>query len=230
MQFGKEQSIILASGSPRRRELLSAMQMTFEVVTSDIDESVQARETPLALAYRLSLTKAEAVASAYIDAIIIAADTLVVLDNDVLGKPADWAEATEMLIRLRNRQHLVYTGLTVIDQLGDRRCTQVAITPVLMRDYSDEEIRRYVASGDPMDKAGAYAIQYADFNPVARFEGCYANVMGLPMCHLYRLLCSWHIDVPRHSLESCPLAIKEGCPWATEILSVDSIPCIPGSN
>lgn len=230
MQVDKELEIILASASPRRFELVSAMGLSFQVVTSDIDETPHPQEAPLVLAHRLSQAKAEAVARDYIDAIIIAADTLVVLDDRILGKPRDEDEAVTMLTQLCGRRHLVYSGLAVLDQSGQRRCVQVAITPVRMRNYSDAEIHRYVATGDPMDKAGAYAIQYAEWNPVADFEGCYTNVMGLPMCHLYRVLRSWDIDVPRHPLESCPYALQEGCPYARAILQVDSVPCIhPGT-
>ena len=202
------------------------MGLSFEVVTADIDETHRPQEAPLALAQRLSQAKAEAAAGSYIDAIIIAADTLVVLDERILGKPRDEAEALTMLTQLRNRRHLVYSGLAVIDQPGQRRCAQVAITPVRMRNYTDAEIRRYVATGDPLDKAGAYAIQYVEWNPVAGFDGCYTNVMGLPMCHLYRILRAWSVDVPRHPLESCPFALQEGCPYAREILQAASVPCI----
>ncbi len=229
MQVGKRSKIVLASASPRRHELVSAMGLSFEVVTSDIDETPRPQEAPLTLAHRLSQAKAEAVARDYIDAITIAADTLVVLDEHILGKPRDQAEALTMLAQLRDRRHLVYSGLAVIDQPGQRRCTQVAITPVRMRNYTDAEIQQYVATGDPMDKAGAYAIQYAGWNPVAGFDGCYTNVMGLPMCHLYRILRSWDVQVPRHPLESCPYALQEGCPYAREILQAASVPCIqPG--
>lgn len=226
MQAGKQTKIILASASPRRHELVSALGLSFEVVTSDVDETPHLQEAPLTLAHRLSQAKADAVAHDYIDAIIIAADTLVVLDERILGKPHDEAEAITMLTQLRDRRHLVYTGLALINQPGQQRCTQVAITPVRMRNYSNAEMRRYVATGDPMDKAGAYAIQYAEWNPVEGFDGCYTNVMGLPMCHLYRVLRAWDVDVPRHPLESCPYALQEGCPYAREILAAASVPCI----
>jgi septum formation protein len=209
--------LILASASPRRRQLLALMGLCFEVVSSDTDETVQIGEPPIALARRLSLAKAEAIASLYPDALIIAADTMVVLDQEILGKPADQADALAMLARLRGRQHLVYTGLTLLDAARSARYTQVARTPVLMRAYDDKEVQRYVASGDPLDKAGAYAIQYADFRPVERINGCYANVMGLPMCHCYRVLSAWGIRVPIHPLQCCPLAVREGCPYSADI-------------
>jgi hypothetical protein len=95
----------------------------------------------------------------------------------------------------------------------------VAITPVVMRAYSDAEIAAYVASGDPRDKAGAYAIQSPSFNPIAQIDGCYANVMGLPLCHLYRVLRAWGSASPIHPLAGCPQAVRAGCPWAQAILS-----------
>ena len=124
-----------------------------------------------------------------------------------------------MLMLLRNRQHLVYSGLTLFDAARSRHYVQVAITPVSMRPYTDDEIRRYVASGDPMDKAGAYAIQHGDFAPVGRIEGCHTNVMGMPVCHLYRALRTWGIQTRIHPLHCCPLAVEWGdCPWARRIL------------
>ncbi len=113
----------------------------------------------------------------------------------------------------------MYTGLTLRDGHSGRLCTQVALTPVLMRHYTDEEIARYIASGDPLDKAGAYAIQHAELDPVAQVVGCAANVMGLPLCHVYRVLRDWGIAVPVHPLASCPWAGKAGCPWSAEVIA-----------
>lgn len=209
--------IVLASASPRRRQLLALMGLSFQVVASDVDEMIVQGEAPQQSARRLSMAKAEAVAGLYPQALVIAADTLVVLAGDILGKPTSPAAAFDMLTRLRNRQHVVYSGLTVIDSGHARRCAQVAMTPVYMRDYSVEEMQRYVATGDPMDKAGAYALQHAGFNPVACLEECYANVMGLPMCHLYRILHAWDVPVPVHPLACCPLALKVGCAWSAGI-------------
>jgi septum formation protein len=209
--------IILASASPRRRQLLALMGVSFQVVASDVDEVIVQGEAPQESARRLSIAKAEAVAELYPKALIIAADTLVVLDDDVLGKPTSPSSAFDMLARLRNRQHIVYSGLTVMDTEHARRCSQVARTPVTMRDYSTDEMRQYIATGDPMDKAGAYALQHTAFNPVACLEECYANVMGLPMCHLYRILYAWDVAIPIHPLACCPLAVGEGCTWSAAI-------------
>jgi len=214
--------VILASGSPRRRQLLAALGLSFRVLASDVPETPCGDEHPADVVARLSSAKADAVAAQAADALVIAADTIVVLDGEILGKPAHDTEARAMLARLRGRQHWVYSGLTVIDGAGARRCTQIAVTPVVMRDYSDQEIETYIASGDHRDKAGAYAIQSPSFSPIACINGCYANVMGFPLCHLYRLLHAWGVEVPIHPLACCPQAVCAGCAWAQEILtSVD---------
>jgi len=170
------------------------------------------------LVSRLSLSKAMAAAHCDEPEIVIAADTLVVLEGRVLGKPRDAGHAVEMLARLRGRMHLVYSGLTMLDVRQNRVINEIVETPVWMRAYSDEEIAAYVASGDPTDKAGAYAIQHPSFMPVERIEGCYANVMGLPLCHVYRGLAALKELPPVHPLDSCPQAVAQGCPWAAGIL------------
>ncbi len=210
--------VVLASASPRRHELLTAMGVRFCVDSPDVPEASAPHEEPSTLAIRLSSAKATAVAPRHPDALVVGADTLVALDERVLGKPADEDEAVEMLCALRNRQHLVYTGLSVVNARTGEQCAQVAVTPVHMRAYSEIEVARYVASGDPMDKAGAYAIQADGMDPVDHIEWCYANVMGLPMCHLYRALRLWGAEAPIHPLDSCPFALRCGCPWAQGII------------
>jgi len=222
--------IVLASASPRRRQLLASLGLDFRVVAADVPEAPRREERPDEMVLRLSVAKAEAIADGAPGALIIAADTVVALDGDILGKPASDAEAWEMLTHLRARQHCVYTGLTVIDSASGRRCSQVAMTPVLMRDYGDDEMAAYIASGDARDKAGAYAIQSASFSPIARIDGCYANVMGFPLCHLYRLLHAWQVQVPVHPLQSCPQALGAGCPWALSILAAGPGAADPGVN
>ncbi|HHX65334.1 MAG TPA: septum formation protein Maf [Chloroflexi bacterium] len=211
--------IVLGSASPRRRELLAAMGTDFDITAADVDETPQSGERPTSLAQRLARSKARAIAVERPDAIIIAADTLVVIDNEILGKPDSADQARLMLARLRDRAHTVLTGLTVLDRTHDRECHQVAVTPVYMRAYADDEVQRYIASGNPMDKAGAYAIQHSGFAPVDHVDDCYANVIGLPMCHLYRVLNHWGRPTPIHPLQSCPLPRAWGyCPWAEAIL------------
>ncbi|MGM0399969.1 MAG: Maf family protein [Chloroflexota bacterium] len=204
--------LVLASGSPRRRRLLSLLGLSFQTTVPGVDEEPRPGEAPEALARRLSLLKATAAAQERAEGVVVAADTLVVCDGDVLGKPADTAEAREMLLTLRDRQHTVLSGVALYDAEEQRHIVRVAETRVYMRDYTEEEIRRYVASGEPMDKAGAYAIQDRDFSPVARIEGCYTNVVGLPLCHLYSMLSAWEVHVPIRPPTCCPRAVEAGCP------------------
>lgn len=223
----EKDAIILASRSPRRRELLSSLGVTFAVCPADIDETSLPPHSPAELAKLLSYTKAQAIAQVASQALIIAADTLVILEGRLLGKPRSPQEAIEMLKALRGRPHLVMTGLTLLQATQGRKSVQVARTPVFMRAYTDEEIISYVNTGDPFDKAGGYAIQNPSFAPVERIEGCYANVVGLPLCHLYRVLSAWGFDV-RHPLEACPWPFEHGaCPWADAILSDTGEPCRP---
>jgi septum formation protein len=180
-------ALILASGSPRRHAFLNALGLSYAIHVADIDEESREGEPPHDLVARLSREKARAVAAAHPEATVIGADTIVTLDEELLGKPAGPAEAAEMLRRLRGRAHVVYSGVTVCVPGGPSRTTVVGST-VWMRDYTEDEIAAYVASGDPLDKAGAYAIQNAPFQPVERMAGCYASVMGLPVQALADLL------------------------------------------
>ncbi len=183
-----DRRVVLASASPRRRELMSRLDVDFDVRPPEGDESQrQDNEPPTEYARRLSHDKALEVAREYKDGIVVAADTIVVLDDDVLGKPADAGEATEMLRQLRGRTHQVVTGLTIVDVGSSRALTSSKTTDVAMRDYSDNEIDAYVASGEPFDKAGAYAVQDGAFRPAEGVDGCYLNVVGLPLCELVAL-------------------------------------------
>jgi len=180
-------TIILASASPRRQELLARMGLTFSVSPAELDESRWDGLPPDALVEQLSQSKGEVVAAqAPAGTLIIAADTVVVLDGQVLGKPKDRAEAVSMLSRLSDRTHEVYTGLSV------RRDTLVytthQITSVRFRNLTEEDIARYVQTGEPMDKAGAYGIQGYGAMLVSAISGDYFNVMGLPVCRLGQIL------------------------------------------
>lgn len=169
---------------------------------ADIDERPLPGETPACTAARLARTKATVV-GAQVDGLIVAADTLVVLDDEILGKPADAADAVAMLRRLRARSHQVLTGFTVLDAGCDEFRTVVVSTGVWMRAYPDEEIAAYVAGGDPMDKAGAYAIQHRTFAPVACLDGCPANVMGLPVCKVDEILRAIGLDLGATPVQTC---------------------------
>ena len=181
--------LVLASNSPRRRQLLALTGLMFSVLVADVDESVRENESPADYVLRLAETKARAVANrAHADQIILAADTTVVNGQDILGKPQDAKEATTMLTHLRGHVHQVYTGIALLRISDGLLLKDLCVTDVPMRDYSDEEIQAYVQTGDPLDKAGAYAIQHPQFRPVAELNGCYASVMGLPMCHVILLM------------------------------------------
>lgn len=208
--------LILASQSPRRRQLLALLGYPFEVIVSGVDEDIHLQAGPVTYVLRTAQQKAEAVAQMIpappgaTPPIIIAADTTVALDGAILGKPADDDEARRMLLALRGRTHDVHTGLCLVEAGGGREVAAVHSTVVTMRDYSAAEIDAYVASGDPQDKAGAYAIQYASFSPVATLDGCYLNVVGLSLCGLLLLLREQ--GVPCRASRAALLVAHEGFP------------------
>ena len=211
--------LVLGSNSPRRKELIALGGWTFEIIVADVDESVRGNESPRDYVVRLAEEKARtSAARAKASQIVLAADTTVVADSSILGKPADPSEAKRMLSQLRGRVHQVYTGIAALRVRDGVLRTDVCVTDVPMRDYSDEEIESYVATGDPLDKAGAYAIQHPHFQPVASMSGCYASVMGLPMCHVTRMLTQLDFlpraDVPAN----CQLFLKYQCPVFADIL------------
>jgi septum formation protein len=179
--------LILASRSPRRRDLLATIVGEFEVVPSEIDETLEGGPTPEAVA-ALALRKARAVAARVADATVLGADTVVVLDGEALGKPGGPAEARAMLRRLRGREHEVITGIAVVDVRRRREAARAVVSRVTMAAYSDATIEAYVASGAPLDKAGAYAIQDLGGALVERCAGSYTNVVGLPVEETRRLL------------------------------------------
>lgn len=199
--------LILASSSPRRRALIASLGQPFDIVKPDINEDIQRGETPLDYVSRLSREKAAAVLSQLArsdrrngeGAIVLAADTIVLAadaigveqDGGLLGKPGSVDEAWDMLLRLRDRPHEVHTAFT-LHRSGEAHpvWTERVRTVVTMRAYTDEEIAAYIASGDPFDKAGGYAIQHPGFHPVALIEGCYNNVVGLPLCRVKTALTS----------------------------------------
>jgi len=179
--------LILASQSPRRRELLRRIWGEFEVIPSDVDERLEAGPVEEAVA-GLALRKAQAVAGRAGVGVVLAADTIVVIDGMVLGKPAGPDEARGMLVRLRGRQHEVITGVAVVDAGTGRTASTTAVSRVLMAAYPDATIAGYVASGSPFDKAGGYAIQDLGGALVDGVVGSYTNVVGLPLGATRRLL------------------------------------------
>ncbi len=181
--------LMLASASPRRAELLRAAGFTFAVDTADLDETPIAGEVPEAYVRRLADAKARAVAARHPQALVLGADTTVVVDGAILGKPADAADATAMLRLLQGRAHDVLTGVAVVGDGWSR--VAVAVTGVWFAPMSDAEIAAYVATGEPMDKAGAYGIQGVASRYVTRVDGSYPNVVGLPVALVHALLAEY---------------------------------------
>ncbi|MEZ5205176.1 MAG: Maf family protein [Acidimicrobiales bacterium] len=188
-------TLVLASGSPRRRELLGALGMAFDVRPADVDETPLPGEPADVLVRRLAVAKAEAALAAASErpVVVLAADTVVAVDGEVLGKPVDEADAARMLRALSGTRHKVLTGVAVgrVDASGTASSVdvEVAVTHVHMAPWTDEEIAAYVATGEPMDKAGSYAIQAeVGDRKVERIEGDFDNVVGLPMAVVRRLL------------------------------------------
>ena len=204
--------LTLASASPRRRELLQALGMEFRVQPSSIPEEPVPGESPVDLVRRLALAKAQAVASEISEGPVVGADSVVVHQGNILGKPGTVDEARRMLLRLQGNTHQVFSGVAVVDAATGAHQLDCETTSVMMRDYSDAEMDAYIASGSPMDKAGAYGVQDGDFHPASAVQGCYSNVVGLPLCTLLRMLKEMGYDegphVPDallHDCTNCPL-------------------------
>ena len=186
--------IILASQSPRRRELLTLMGIRdFEIIPAAGEETPGSDPRPEKIVTRLARQKAEEVARSHPEALVIAADTLVFLDGVRMGKPKDRADAGRMLHRLSGRSHQVYSGVCV--SCGGKTLTEYEGSSVVFRRLSDGEIDAYIATGEPMDKAGAYGIQGRGAMLVQQIEGDFFNIMGLPVCRLYLMLKQFGIDL-----------------------------------
>lgn len=178
--------LILASASPRRSELLRHLGVPFRVVIADVDETPMPQEAPVPYTLRLAEAKARAVLTLYSAATVLGADTIVTLDGDLLGKPADADDARRMLRLLRNRNHAVTTGVALL-QAGTT-LTHAEATQVFVGNITDAEIDAYIATGEPMDKAGAYGLQGQAQRWIPRIEGEYSNVIGLPVARVYAML------------------------------------------
>ncbi len=214
--------VILASASPRRQQFFYALAIPFAIETANINETPAPGESPAALVERLAVAKAltvgsrlvDADAAAPVDLLVVGADTIVALDDEILGKPTDVDEAHAMLLRLRARPHQVHTALAVVRFVGGR-CQQkrslVNTTTVKMRCYSDAEVAAYLATSDPLDKAGAYAIQHQQFRPVESLSGCPAGVMGMPAADLLRLLTEFGLTVAHCPVQFCSTLTGLSC-------------------
>lgn len=174
--------LILASASPRRKELLSLIDEDLRVITSDVDETPPPDSSPRGTVEELALRKARKVAESYRQDVVIGADTIVVVGGDILGKPENEEQAAKMLKRLSGRQHSVYTGVAIMSPKGSQVFSEK--TYVHFIPLTDEMIKEYIATGEPLDKAGAYGIQGRGALFVSKIEGDFANVVGLPICRL----------------------------------------------
>jgi len=189
--------IILASASPRRKELFSRLGLRFHVIVPQVDETIRKEETPAEFCSRISKEKALSVSSRLTDVLVVSADTIVVSGERILGKPLDETQAREHLRILQGTVHEVYTGYAIVH---GRKCTGRTIrTRVHFRDMSDEEIAWYISTKEPMDKAGSYGLQGIGSIFVSRIEGSYTNVIGLPLSDLYNDLKGFGITL--HSFE-----------------------------
>lgn len=215
-------TFILASNSPRRKQLFGLAGWDFSVLAADVDETPFENETPREYVVRLAQAKALAIQpKVEKDAVIIGSDTTVVDGDEILGKPVNESDARRMLKQLRRRTHQVMTGVCVLR--GEKRITELSITDVPMRSYSDAEIEAYIQTGDPMDKAGAYAIQHAEFQPVASMAGCYAGVMGLPMCHVLRALRQLELASAKDVPAACRSLLKYDCKISSAVLNGEMV-------
>ncbi len=215
---------ILASKSPRRKMLLRNLIDPFIVVNSEIVERKIPGESPDEFVLRLAKEKAlkggaEISGSLLENAIVIGADTIVIDGEEILGKPLNEADAVRVLNQLKGKTHQVLSGIALYNLSTDQVQTRLVCSEVEMREYTEDEIRAYVASDDPLDKAGSYGIQNRDFNPTPEFNGCQANVMGLPLCHLAVLMSKMGIEGDQQVAERCQKSIDYQCPVYDEILA-----------
>ncbi|NTU99447.1 septum formation inhibitor Maf [Candidatus Falkowbacteria bacterium] len=187
--------IILASRSPRRKALLEQVGLDFEVRESEYEEDMQALEDPIELVKFLALKKAEDVAKHYDDAIVIGADTFVVYDNKFIGKPKDAVDAQRILKMLSGQENTIVTGFAVIDTVSGKVVNSCDKATIKIRKLSDEDIDSYIATGEPLDKAGAFGIQGVGAVIVERVDGDYHNIMGLPLSKLYDELKNMGVDI-----------------------------------
>jgi len=216
--------LILASQSPRRKQLLEWTGWSFEIVPALNAENAAPAEVPLDYVERMSSEKAAVVVSkVHGKGLVIAADTVVVLNGKVLGKPENNEQAKEFLLALRGRDHFVYTALFIEDAVSKRIEQDLCTSQVKIREFTGEEMQAYIDTGDPMDKAGAYAVQHKGFHPVQDFRGCLANVIGLPLCHLVRTMAKMGIFPPLEVPFTCQKNLDYDCPVTSKILKGENV-------
>ena len=216
--------LILASSSPRRKELLALTGLPFIILPANVEENPEPDEDPGVCVVRLAELKMRAALELANrmgftrDQIILSSDTIVTYQNKILGKPKDAQDARRMLELLRGQVHQVLTAIHLARVDSSAIVTDVCVSDVTMRNYSDEEIALYIASEDPLDKAGAYAIQNGTFHPVETFSHCYASVMGLPLCHITRSLNKMGMKIYEDIPVVCQHSLKYTCPVYAAIL------------
>ena len=210
-------TLVLASASPRRKELLALMGLPFETRPGTFVEPKQGNQSPQNYVLSLAAAKADHV-PVQAGEIILSADTIVAFEDELLGKPADDAEAFETLKKLRGKPHSVFTALNISDVSAGKTLQSVCKTTVVMREWTPEEEAAYIYKGSYRDKAGGYAIQDPEFHPVERIEGCYANVMGLPLCHLYRLFVQLGLGLPKDLPAACQAHNNISCSFYPAVL------------
>ena len=204
--------LVLASASPRRRELLAGLGLNFQVMPAGVVEESRAGESPQEMTARLSQVKAQAAASRIDSGYVLAADSTVVLDGESLGKPSDCDDARRMLRLLRGTSHRVTTGVTVIDSVSGRSLTDTMTSEITLRDFSDEELEAYVLSGAPLDKAGGYGVQDETLRPAESWTGCYSNIVGLPLCLAEQMLEKVGCDTTYWKTSPAPGECGPTCP------------------
>lgn len=202
--------LVLASGSPRRREWLSALGLPFDVIPSGVDETPPAGATPPAVAEALALVKARDVGARHLDAYVIGSDTLVTIDGAILGKPTGAADAARMLRTLRGRTHQVATGVALVPPRAAGGATQsfVAVADVTMHPFTEVTMSAYLATDEPYDKAGSYAVQGAGGALVAGIGGCYTCVVGFPICRVAALLRDAGYTFPHDPAAACDPGVR----------------------
>lgn len=216
-----ELMIVLASNSPRRKELLGLAEQPFIVDSADVDESHISGESPMDYVRRLAIAKASKVAQRHDDrSLVLGSDTTVVLDGKIIGKPIDEADARRILTALRGKYHQVYTGIAAVNNATGTVFSRVVRSDVPMRDYTDSEILAYIASGDPMDKAGAYGIQNSDVVTRPALKGCFASVMGFPICAVNALLVASGVPIKNGIQDRCQELIDFECAVYPEHLTL----------
>ncbi|GJL59887.1 MAG: septum formation protein Maf [Nitrospirales bacterium] len=188
--------LILASSSPRRKELLTLLGLPFEIIPPAIKEEVLGQETPFNHVRRLALEKAESVANPYSDSLVIGSDTVIEIDGQILGKPADLEHAHHMLTGLRGRSHLVHTGLALVAKAKKLRETYVETVKVWVKEFSDADLQAYLKTLDSLGKAGAYSIQGKGAHLIEKIEGDYPSVVGLPLGKIAQILEQTGIELP----------------------------------